>query len=359
MEKTTPKVLITYSHESKEHQDKVLEFSNKLRVEGVDAILDQYEDSPPEGWPKWMDRNIKNSDFVIIVCTEKYYSSVMGTETKGLGVSWESSLIYQHLYNAASNNIKFIPVLFSDGDKKNIPEPLQGATYYNIDSSTDYDKLYWQLLGKKPEKPEIGKARTLPIKERKTLFITGFIDVDLWDKAGWKGVAFLHDYAKKYPSSLGLLFTNKEAAINIFKGWRKRLGEFDDYNELRISIVEGDVVGEEYGYFVHINSYPANITKRVESTTSTKVGLMMIVSRIHRMNPAKDSNNLSEFKERFKLFGCYELIPAVLHKDNRIEVIDDLRIFKKNIELRQFKDIKDKNDPDSVLIKNYLKINFA
>jgi len=48
-----PKVFISYSHDSPEHADKVLAFANKLRSEGIDAVLDQYEESPPEGWPMW------------------------------------------------------------------------------------------------------------------------------------------------------------------------------------------------------------------------------------------------------------------------------------------------------------------
>ena len=69
MEQKIPKVFISYSHDSKEIQDKVLEFSNKLRKEGIDANIDQYIDSPPEGWPKWMERNIEESDYVLVLST--------------------------------------------------------------------------------------------------------------------------------------------------------------------------------------------------------------------------------------------------------------------------------------------------
>lgn len=355
MEEKNPKVFISYSHDSKEHQDRVLDLSNKLRSEGIDCSLDQYEDSPPEGWPKWMDRNVKKSDFVLVVCTETYYKRVDVTDDKGNGIKWESTLIYQHLYNAGTNNTKFIPVIFQDGEFKHIPEPLQGSTFYNVDDSEEYDKLYWRLRGVKTTKPELGKLRELPEKERKTLFISGFIDVELWDEAGWKGVAFLHDYAFKKPSSLGILFINKEMAIKIFKGWEKRLGKEDEFNELRISFVEGDVPGEQYGYYVHINSYPENIVKRVKSNdVDFNLDLMMLVSRIHRMNPSRNSKNLQEFKDRFRHFNSYTLIPCVLRNGNQIEVIEGLEITKKNVEFRKYSDIKSKNDLDSVLNKKFV-----
>lgn len=359
MTEKNPKVFISYSHDSKEHQDKVLLLSNKMRSEGIDCILDQYEDSPPEGWPRWMDRNIREADFVVMICTTDYYNRVMGLEKEGigLGVRWEGNLIYQHLYNSGTLNSKFIPVLFSTGNKNDIPEPIQGSTFYNVDNIHQFDNLYWRLRGVKTKKPELGKLQELPEKERRTLFVSGFIDIELWDKAGWKGVAYMHDYENREPPYMAILFSDKEVALKIFKGWQKRLGEYDSFNELRISIVEGDVKGEPYGYYIHISSYPENIVKKIESEKEDlKVDLLMLVSRIHRMNPAPSSQNLKIFQERFKLFNSFSLIPGILHKDNKIEIIEGIRILKKNIEFRQYTDIKTVNDLDSVLNKDLMKV---
>ena len=55
------RVFISYSHDSPEHIRAVLELSNQLREEGVDCALDQYETSPPEGWPRWMEKKIRES----------------------------------------------------------------------------------------------------------------------------------------------------------------------------------------------------------------------------------------------------------------------------------------------------------
>ena len=51
---TAPKVFISYSHDTTEHMDRVREVADKLRMEGVDCDLDQYEEAPPEGWARWM-----------------------------------------------------------------------------------------------------------------------------------------------------------------------------------------------------------------------------------------------------------------------------------------------------------------
>jgi len=42
-------VFISYSHDAPAHVDAVLALSNRLRAEGFDAVLDQYEASPPGG----------------------------------------------------------------------------------------------------------------------------------------------------------------------------------------------------------------------------------------------------------------------------------------------------------------------
>jgi hypothetical protein len=44
-----PRVFISYTHDSPEHKDRILALSDRLRQEGVDCSIDQYEQSPEEG----------------------------------------------------------------------------------------------------------------------------------------------------------------------------------------------------------------------------------------------------------------------------------------------------------------------
>jgi Tfp pilus assembly protein PilF len=171
-----PKVFVSYSHDSLEHSDRVRELSDRLRADGIDCILDQYEISPPEGWPRWTDREIRVAEFVLMICTETYYRRVMGEETPGigLGVRWEGNSIYQHLYNAGTVNPKFIPVLLEPGNVEYIPTPLQGVARYAVQTEEGYEDLYRRLTNQpKHLKPELGEVRKLtPLapKERKQDF---------------------------------------------------------------------------------------------------------------------------------------------------------------------------------------------
>jgi len=186
---TSPKVFISYAHDTEDFSDKVLEFANKLREEGIDASIDQYEESPSEGWPRWMEKEIRNADYILVVCTKEYLRKIHDTENKtGKGVNWEISIVYQYIYDSYSNNTKFIPIIFNDASTDDVPTPLKGATYYFPDDKKGFDKLYNRLLGIKTiEKPALGKLKPLHKKQRKNMFVTTVIDLKLWNKANWKG----------------------------------------------------------------------------------------------------------------------------------------------------------------------------
>lgn len=132
---------------------------------------------PLEGWPRWMDKKIRDASYVLMICTETYYKRVMGDEEpgKGLGVIWEGSLIYNHFYDSGAESNKFIPIIFDASQKDFIPTPVKGTTRYCLETSKDYEDLYERLINKaKAGKPEIGVKRPLPQKEVKTDFVDIF-----------------------------------------------------------------------------------------------------------------------------------------------------------------------------------------
>jgi hypothetical protein len=158
-------VFISYSHDSPEHMEHVLELANRLRSEGIDAEVDRYEDAPPEGWPRWCDRKIQEAQFVLVICTETYLRRFEGTDKpgRGLGAKWEGAIVTQELYETDASNSKFIPVCLSAQDTNHIPRPLRGFTRYVLDSEAGFDQLYRRLT-KQPSvlKPELGAVRALP-----------------------------------------------------------------------------------------------------------------------------------------------------------------------------------------------------
>jgi hypothetical protein len=145
-----PKVFISYSHDTVAQQERVLGLADRLRADGIDAEIDQYNVAPPpEGWPLWCERRIEAADVVLMVCTETYRRRVSGDEERGegLGVVWEARIIGQLVYDAGAVSDKFVPVLFSDGSPEQIPTPVKGWTRYVVDIEDGYEDLYRRLTG--------------------------------------------------------------------------------------------------------------------------------------------------------------------------------------------------------------------
>ena len=158
-----PRVFISYSWDNEAHKQRVFELAEQLRDEGIDCELDQYHQSPPEGWALWMLRQVKQADFVLMICTQIYYRRALGEEPPGTGkgVKWEGAIITDALFNSEAKNEKFIPVLFSASDMKFVPEFILSVSRYLLPQ--DHEKLYRRLTNQ-PEviKRPPGPRKTLP-----------------------------------------------------------------------------------------------------------------------------------------------------------------------------------------------------
>lgn len=173
LDSPSPKVFISYSHDSQEHKDRVLALADRLREDGVDCTIDQYEESPAEGWQRWMLHQVEVSDFVLVVCTERYDRRFRGREEvgKGKGVTWEGGVIIQELYDAQGQNSKFIPITLTPEDANFISSPLRSATNYRLNTTDGYESLYRRLTNQpRTRKPQLGKLRTLAVRARKQHF---------------------------------------------------------------------------------------------------------------------------------------------------------------------------------------------
>lgn len=351
-----PKVFISYSHQDVEYENKVLELSNRLRSEGIDANVDLYEDAPSEGWPCWMENQIRESDYVLVLCSKSYYDKFY-SDTKGKGVTWEVSIIYQSLYDTNAETKKFIPVFFEAGEEQYIPTPIKSFTYYNVGTTEGYNKLYWRLRGvNKTEKPPLGRLRPLPEKQRKTMFFSTPIDYDKWNDAQWRGMLYLFFPNNDHPPILGFLFHNYEAGKAIFEEWKKTANEgyADDF--LKIDFIEPPFpkdcwVNKEKdrnygkGYFVHLGAnIEASAKRGMDSGISIDEMLLTTVSRCQWMN---ESENRTIFKQLIER-GCdFEIMPVGIKNINKpisqdnLIMENELSIKMKNVCFTSAMDLKE------------------
>ena len=354
------KVFICYAHESEKLSDSVLELSNYFRSQGIDSEIDQYEEAPSEGWPKWMMRQVQEADYVLVVCSEMFYKRANDSSGNddGLGVKWETSLILQQLYTLNSKNKKYIPIIYSANDKKHIPLPLQPYTYYEYTKEEKREQLRDRVLGiAKSKRPPLGKEpeseitpAPLDLKERKSMFFSSIIDTELWNKANWKGIAFASDPSLQAPPIVGFLFENNQAGYEIFSTLKQQFGDVDHKDEIRLSFIEEISKSNPLDYKVHLGTDWSVIVEKAESAgLKPDESLAMLVTRTHEMNPLEGSKNLEVFKHAYRYFKKYYITNITTNDGQSQPDIGNLIEKRKVFFRKKAEIINNKNDEDFVV----------
>jgi hypothetical protein len=158
-----PKVFISYSHDSQEHKQWVLEFATRLRNSGVDAILDQWELQPGDDLPHFMERNLASSDRVLMICTERY---VEKANSGSGGVGYEKMIVTADLMRTIDSN-KVVPLIRQSGTHET-PTFLRSKLFidFSSDDQTEFafDELIRTLHGAPLfVKPPVGNSPFIPV----------------------------------------------------------------------------------------------------------------------------------------------------------------------------------------------------
>lgn len=152
-----PHVFISYSWEDEEHKKWVKEFTDRLIDDGVDADLDQYDLQLGDRLPQFMEKEISQADYVLIICTPTYKKKADGRVG---GVGYEGHIISGELFSK-SDERKFIPVLRKGDFSSSIPTFLNSKLGIdlrdeNAGRDEDYKNLIATLFNQNNKKPKRG-----------------------------------------------------------------------------------------------------------------------------------------------------------------------------------------------------------
>jgi SEFIR domain len=149
-----PRVYVSYSHDSEDHERRILEFTQDLRRDGIDAWIDQFEPAPPEGWPRWMASQVQRADFIVFACTPSYCLRYEGNGQPGTNttVTWEAMLADLLLFEKRFDHRTLVPVLFEDACNTDIPLSLRAGTHHAFPAA--YGVLIKHLRGEFGVRPE-------------------------------------------------------------------------------------------------------------------------------------------------------------------------------------------------------------
>lgn len=160
-----PKVFISYSWDNDSHKSWVASLATRLRSDGVDVRLDQWHSVPGDQLPSFMEREIKENEFVLIICTPNY--KVKSDNRRG-GVGYEGDIMTAEVFTS-KNDRKFIPILKEGNWSNSAPSWLAGKYYIDLSKKDVFEDQYHDLLitlhGKRKTAPPIGPVPDLIKKE--------------------------------------------------------------------------------------------------------------------------------------------------------------------------------------------------
>jgi len=150
------KAFVSYSWDSDDHKAWVAQLAARLRADGVDVILDQWHVVPGDQLPEFMERAVRESDFVLIVCTKKYKER---SDNRSGGVGYEGDIMSGEILTQR-NQRKFIPILRQRPWAQVAPSWLTGKYYIDLSENPyledHYADLLTTVLGTRQAPPPIG-----------------------------------------------------------------------------------------------------------------------------------------------------------------------------------------------------------
>lgn len=147
-----PKVFISYSWKSEEYKARVRRLADKLRGNGVDVTLDQWDLRAGHEMNAFMEMSIREAEKVLILCESEY--TARADNRKG-GVGKETRIITPDVYEQYQQE-KFIPVVMEN--PVSLPTYLKStmAVFYTTETEKEYKDLLRTIYEVYEEKRELG-----------------------------------------------------------------------------------------------------------------------------------------------------------------------------------------------------------
>lgn len=145
------KVFLSYSHDSATHKQWVAHLATRLRQVGVDAILDQFELVAGDDVPLFMERGVRESDKVLLVCTARY---VAKANDRDGGAGYESMIVSAEL--AKNIQRKFIPIV-RDSAQRTVPTFVESKLYVDFSADDEFEASLDNLVRSINDGPLLAK----------------------------------------------------------------------------------------------------------------------------------------------------------------------------------------------------------
>ncbi|PMG68719.1 hypothetical protein BCU85_08465 [Vibrio lentus] len=136
-----PKVFLSYSHDSAQHKQWVLDLATRLKNAGIDARIDAWSLGAGDDLPHFMETQLAEVDRVIMVCTEKYVEKA----NKGTGgVGYEKMIVTSSLMSSIGDK-KIIPIIRQQSTN-DVPTFLKSKLYIDFSNDNEFESVIDELM---------------------------------------------------------------------------------------------------------------------------------------------------------------------------------------------------------------------
>lgn len=142
IEEIPPQVFISYSHDSEEHKNWIIQLATRLRSNGVDVILDAWNTRLGTDLASFMEQGLSKSNRVICVCSENY--TIKANGGKG-GAGYEKQIMTSELISD-QNTDWIIPLIVNNSSNRKTPTFLGARKYISFEDQNLYETRYEELL---------------------------------------------------------------------------------------------------------------------------------------------------------------------------------------------------------------------
>ncbi len=166
----TPKVFISYSHDSRDHKLWVSKFAVRLQHNDVDIILDQRVPNLDENSMQFMESGVRDADRILVICTDSYVRKANDGED---GIGYEPMIVTHKLVEYLGTN-KFISIIRQTLTEEKTPEFLRDQVYIDFTDDEQFDAKFEELLHERLlvppiQTPDVPHIESLSIKNYRAL----------------------------------------------------------------------------------------------------------------------------------------------------------------------------------------------
>jgi hypothetical protein len=162
VELSAPRLFVSYSWTSAQHEEWVLQLAAELRQSGVDVVLDKWDLKEGHDAHAFMESMVTDPSItkVILICDKAYADKADG---RSGGVGTEAQIISGEIYERTTQD-KFVAVVVErdENGKPYVPTYYRSRIYIDLSDASVYAQNFEQLLRwiyDKPlyQKPELGR----------------------------------------------------------------------------------------------------------------------------------------------------------------------------------------------------------